>query len=450
MGGDSQQGPTASIGADDERPRRIAMWSGPRNISTALMRSWDSRADTYVTDEPLYAHYLASTGADHPAREQILEAQSPDWRRVVDWLTGPIPEGRTIWYQKHMGHHLTPEVEHDWILELTNCFLIREPREMITSYIKIVPEPTPHDLALPQQVELFERIERETGTAPPVIDSRDVLEDPERILTLLCDALGLTFDRAMLAWEPGLRPTDGVWAPHWYDSVARTTTFGPNRARTRNLRPSSRRSAASATTTTNFSTAAASTEASPEDTPSMRQQFLPQNENLKVNINGRLVHRDEAGVSPFDSAVQGGDAVWEGLRLYGGRIFKLDEHLQRLESSAKALAFSDIPSAEAIKDEIRRTLEANDMHDGVHIRLTLTRGVKYTSGMDPRLNTAGPTLIVLAEFKPPVYDTTGIRLITSSVRRPAPDVLDPKIHHSNLIQSILAKIEANHAGADDA
>ena len=182
----------------------------------------------------------------------------------------------------------------------------------------------------------------------------------------------------------------------------------------------------------------------------MRQQFQPENENLIVNINGRLVHRDEAGVSPFDSAVQGGDAVWEGLRLYDGRIFKLDAHLERLESSAKALAFADIPSADSIKEEIRRTLEANDMRDGVHIRLTLSRGVKYTSGMDPRLNTTGPTLIVLAEFKPPVYDTTGIRLITSSVRRPAPDVLDPKIHHANLIQSILAKIEANHAGVDDA
>jgi len=182
----------------------------------------------------------------------------------------------------------------------------------------------------------------------------------------------------------------------------------------------------------------------------MRQEFLPENKNLIVNINGRLTHRDEAGVSPFDSAVQGGDAVWEGLRLYNGRIFKLDEHLERLQSSAKALAFTDIPTPEAIKTEIRRTLEANGMRDGVHIRLTLSRGVKYTSGMDPRLNTAGPTLIVLAEFKPPVYDTAGIKLITCSVRRPAPDVLDPKIHHANLIQSILAKIEANHAGVDDA
>ncbi len=182
----------------------------------------------------------------------------------------------------------------------------------------------------------------------------------------------------------------------------------------------------------------------------MLQPFNEKNRNLIVNINGRLVHRDEAGVSPFDSAVQGGDAVWEGLRLYNGRIFKLTEHLDRLRSSALALAFRDIPSHEAITTEIRRTLAANGMRDGVHIRLTLTRGVKYTSGMDPRLNRAGPTLIVLAEHKAPVYDKSGIKLITSAVRRFPPDCLDPKIHHCNLIQSILAKIQANAAGADDA
>ena len=183
----------------------------------------------------------------------------------------------------------------------------------------------------------------------------------------------------------------------------------------------------------------------------MLQKFNERNRDLVVNINGRLVHRDQAGISPFDSAVQGGDAVWEGLRVYNGKIFKLREHLDRLRSSALALAFSQIPSHEQITDQIRRTLAANQMRDGVHIRLTLTRGVKLTSGMDPRLNTAGPTLIVLAEHKPPVYDkSAGLALITSSVRRFPPDCMDPKIHHCNLIQSILAKLEANRAGADDA
>lgn len=182
----------------------------------------------------------------------------------------------------------------------------------------------------------------------------------------------------------------------------------------------------------------------------MLQPYDPRNKDLFVNINGRLVHRNEAGISPFDSAVQGGDAVWEGLRLYQGRIFKLTEHLARLRRSAKALAFAHIPTDDEIIEQIRRTLSANGMTDGVHVRLTLTRGVKYTSGMDPRLNTSGPTLIILAEHKPPVYDKSGIRLITSSIRRFSPDMLDPKIHHCNLIQSILAKIEANRAGADDA
>jgi branched-chain amino acid aminotransferase len=180
------------------------------------------------------------------------------------------------------------------------------------------------------------------------------------------------------------------------------------------------------------------------------QKFDPRNRDLIVNVNGKLAHRDAAAVSPFDSVVQGGDAVWEGLRLYAGRIFRLEQHLDRLVGSAKALAFGHIPTRGEIVTEIRRTLEANGMHDGVHIRLTLTRGVKVTSGMDPRLNQSGTTLIVLAEHKPPVYSTEGLTLVTSSVRRSPPDCLDPKIHHNNLIQSILAKIEANVAGADDA
>ena len=182
----------------------------------------------------------------------------------------------------------------------------------------------------------------------------------------------------------------------------------------------------------------------------MLQTFDERNRDLLINVNGDLKHRDQAGISPFDSAVQGGDAVWEGLRLYEGRIFKLHEHLVRLRKSAEALAFAEIPPDEKIIEEIKRTLAANKMHDGVHIRLTLTRGLKVTSGMDPRLNQSGPTLIILAEHKPPVYAKTGLSLITSKIRRPPPEILDPQIHHANLLNSILAKIEANKAGADDA
>src|SRR5438876_3286336 len=182
----------------------------------------------------------------------------------------------------------------------------------------------------------------------------------------------------------------------------------------------------------------------------MLQKFDDRNRNLLVNINGELVHRHKAGISPFDSAVQGGDAVWEGLRLYHGRIFKLHEHLERLERSARALSFAEIPPREKIIEEIKCTLAANKMRDAVHIRLTVTRGVKITSGMDPRLNQSGATLIVLAEHKAPVYAKTGLNLITSKIRRPPPEVLDARIHHANLLNSILAKIEANNAGADDA
>jgi branched-chain amino acid aminotransferase len=182
----------------------------------------------------------------------------------------------------------------------------------------------------------------------------------------------------------------------------------------------------------------------------MLQSFDPRNENIQININGELFHRDVAGISPFDSVVQGGDGVWEGLRLYEGKIFKLDEHLNRLRHSAQALAFSDIPTNEELAAEITKTLEANKMQNGVHIRLTLTRGKKITSGMDPRLNNSGSTLIVLAEHKSPVYDSGGLTLASSSIRRFTPDTMDPKIHHCNLIQSIMAKIEATAAGADDA
>ena len=182
----------------------------------------------------------------------------------------------------------------------------------------------------------------------------------------------------------------------------------------------------------------------------MLQTFDTRNKDLQININGELFHRDIGGISPFDSVVQGGDGVWEGLRLYNGRIFKLEEHLNRLRDSAKAMAFETIPSNEELTSEIIKTLQANNMIDGVHIRLTLTRGKKITSGMDPRLNQEGNTLIVLAEFKSPVYDVSGLSLVTSSVRRFAPDKKKKKIHSCNLIQSIMAKIEANAAGADDA
>lgn len=203
------------------------MWSGPRNVSTAMMRSWGSRSDTVVTDEPLYAHYLVQTGLPHPARDATLAAHDADWRRVADWLTGPIPGGKSIWYQKHMTHHLLPDVGDAWLDDLVHAFLIREPAAMLVSLTEFIPRPTLRDTGLPQQLALFDRVRRTTRRVPPVVDGHDVLADPRVALERLCDALGVAFDPAMLRWEPGLRDTDGAWAPAWYGKVAQTTGFAP-------------------------------------------------------------------------------------------------------------------------------------------------------------------------------------------------------------------------------
>jgi len=183
----------------------------------------------------------------------------------------------------------------------------------------------------------------------------------------------------------------------------------------------------------------------------MLQLRNPANDRLIVNINGQLLPRDEAGVSPFDSSVQNGDAVWEGLRLYEGRIFRLESHLARLRKSAAMLAYRGMPTDETLTHELARTLAANRMHDGVHVRLTVSRGLKYTSGLDPRISQVGCSFFILAEHKPPVFDnTSGIRLIMARQRRPFADVLDQHIHSCNQLTSILAKLEANAAGVDDA
>lgn len=206
---------------------RIAMWSGPRNISTALMRSWGNREDTVVCDEPLYAHYLQVTGLDHPGRDEVIACHEPDWRKVVAQLVGPIPDGRGIFFQKHMAHHLLPEIGRDWLSQVTNCFLIRDPQEMLTSLIKILPQPTVEDTGLPQQLEIFELVRRETGQIPPVLDARDVLDNPRQRLTQLCDRLRVPFSERMMSWPPGRRTTDGVWARHWYAQVESSTSFRP-------------------------------------------------------------------------------------------------------------------------------------------------------------------------------------------------------------------------------
>ena len=210
---------------------RIAMWSGPRNISTAMMRAWGNRPDTLVVDEPFYAFYLKKTGADHPGAKEVIALGETDWRKIVANLTGPVPNGRRIFYQKQMTHHLLPEVSRDWLGQVTNCFLIRDPGEVIASYIKKNREPTVEDVGFVQQAEIFDFVRSQTGSVPPVIDAGDVLRDPRRMLQLLCEAIGVDFSNAMLSWVPGPRQTDGIWAKYWYAEVERSTAFAPYRER---------------------------------------------------------------------------------------------------------------------------------------------------------------------------------------------------------------------------
>jgi hypothetical protein len=203
---------------------RVAMWSGPRNISTAMMRSWENRADCVVADEPFYAFYLSTSGIDHPGADEVIASQPTDWRTVAAQVTSaPLPDGATVAYQKHMTHHMLPEVDLDALEGLTHAFLVRDPAEVLLSYAKVRHEPTLEDLGWPQQLRLYESF------GGPVVEARDVLEEPERTLRALCGAVGVAFDPAMLAWPAGRRDTDGVWARHWYDSVRASTGFGPYR-----------------------------------------------------------------------------------------------------------------------------------------------------------------------------------------------------------------------------
>jgi Sulfotransferase domain len=208
-----------------QTPVRIAMWSGPRNISTAMMRAWGNRDDTVVIDEPFYACYLKTTGKKHPGAEEVIAAGETDWRKVVARLTGPISKGKQIFFQKHMTHHLLPEMDREWLGAVTNCFLIRDPREVINSYIKKGEDPAIEDLGFVQQAEIFDFIRTRSNAVPPVVDAKDVLQNPEGTLRLLCEAVGVEFSKSMLSWPPGLRDTDGIWARHWYGEVAKTTSF---------------------------------------------------------------------------------------------------------------------------------------------------------------------------------------------------------------------------------
>ena len=203
---------------------RLAMWSGPRNISTAMMRSFENRSDCFVSDEPLYAAFLKQTGLNHPGAEEVIADGECDWRIVTNNLTGPIPDNKTVWYQKHMSHHLLPDMEHDWIYKLNNIFLIRNPNAVVASYIKSRAEITPEDIGLIQQSELYGELRNE-GHSPMIIDSNDFLANPKIYLQALCTQFNFPFEDAMLSWPQGPRDSDGIWAKYWYKAVWNSTGF---------------------------------------------------------------------------------------------------------------------------------------------------------------------------------------------------------------------------------
>ncbi|MEZ5470720.1 MAG: hypothetical protein R3E90_02995 [Marinicella sp.] len=224
---------------------RIAMWSGPRNISTAMMRSWENRQDTVVVDEPLYGPYLATTGKKHAMYAEIIEHQGKDWRPIVKHLTQELPEyaseNTSIYYQKHMSHHLTNDIELDFVDQLRNAFLLRHPNDVLSSYLRKHPRATPEDLGFPQQVKLFNRIVERTGQTPPILESKDILMAPETMLTKLCNALNVNFDVAMLSWPKGYRDSDGIWAEHWYNKVIESTGFAEYKPKQNQLTPAEQR-----------------------------------------------------------------------------------------------------------------------------------------------------------------------------------------------------------------
>ncbi|KAF0913586.1 hypothetical protein E2562_023300 [Oryza meyeriana var. granulata] len=432
-----------------EQPVVIHAWSAPRSLSTSLMYSFAQRDDMEVVDEPLYANFLRVTGVDRPYRQELLSKMDPDGNKVIDEvILGP---GKTKYrYCKHIAKQRLPNLSSDLMKKGKHFILIRNPLNILPSFDKVVP-PSFLELGIAELVSIYSEL-CELGSPPPVIDADDLQRDPEAVLCGLCEDLGIPFQSQMVKWEAGPKDFDGIWAPWWYRSVHKSTGFSmPHRYPLtfpfvfydlleqslpfyNMLKRQVRKTAGSLQPTL-------------PDPPLP----VPENKKILVWVGDELLPRDSAKVSVFDSVVQGGDAVWEGLRIYDGKVFKLDEHLDRLFDSAKAMAFSNVPSRDWIKDAIFRTLNANGMFNNAHIRLTLTRGKKVTSGMSPAFNLYGCTLIVLAEWKPPVYDNShGIKLVTATTRRNSPNSIDSKIHHNNLINNILAKIEGNLAQAEDA
>uniref|UniRef100_A0A7S3JZ18 Branched-chain-amino-acid transaminase n=1 Tax=Aureoumbra lagunensis TaxID=44058 RepID=A0A7S3JZ18_9STRA len=472
---------------------RVFAWCLPRTCSTTLMYAWGSRSDTECIDEPMYAHYLRTNSSVYRSyRTQVLAAQENDGNTVITNLLQCPVKGRVL-FAKMMSKH-ADGLDLDPLLKSENCFhilLFREPIRVLSSYAKAqeantVGRITLDETGYPSLVRIASRL-RELGRPFLTIDGDKLASEPRLYLSRMCEfAKGIPFDEAMLQWEAGPKQYDGVWANKWYSKLHASTGWvsspppeGASSSVTQfpsslfellnEVFPFYQVLALRQTLVRNEDTTITQWPKSPcvenlNDPNALA--LMPgggeadfDNRNILVWIGppgrGRLVPREFARISVFDSAVQGGDAVWEGIRIYNNRVFMLEAHLQRLFDSAKILGFRNVHSKSQVIEALFTTLIANGMNDQAHVRLTLTRGLKVTSSMNPDFNLFGTTLIVLAEHKPVLsaatYDNNkGVRLISSSVRRNSPQTLDSKIHHNNLLNNILAKLQANNAGAADA
>ncbi|KAL5138781.1 Branched-chain-amino-acid aminotransferase-like protein 2 [Glycine soja] len=415
----------------------IHLWSAPRSLSTTVMYSFAQRDDIEVLDEPLYANFLRVTAVHRPYKEELLS-------KMVSICLSRLN------YRIHMSKQRILGLPEDLMKKGKHFILIRNPLDILPSFDEVVP-PSFFELGLAELVCIYNEL-CEIGKPPPVVDAAELQQDPEATLRALCNDLEIPFQPAMLNWEAGPKPIDGLWAPWWYKTVHKSTGFKEENKYPQPFPFSLYNLLEQSLPLYNMLRRHVKKKPSLLGTPLPTPDLpVPANEKLLAWVGNEIVPRESAKVSVFDSVVQGGDSVWEGLRVYNGKIFKLEEHLDRMFDSAKALAFENVPTRDKIKEAIFKTLIRNGMFDNSHIRLSLTRGKKVTSGMSPTLNLYGCTLIVLAEWKPPVYDNEhGIVLVTATTRRNSPNNLDSKIHHNNLLNNILAKIEGNNAKADDA
>lgn len=435
---------------------RIHMWAVPRAISTATMYSFAQRSDTIVLDEPLYAHHLvAKPELVRPYRDQLLKEQKHDGNEVIADIMGPAD--KPIVFAKHMAKHvinLNMDFTHD--PRSRHIILVRDPVDQLASWNNIGHEASLEETAIMDQVGLFSML-RQKGLNPIVVDSRILQNDPKSILTELCNRLGIPFEESMLKWEPGEKPYDGCWAYQWYKTAHTTTGFGrPGRQKTfpREMFPLLKECQPLYSLLRDHAIGGhASLQALDGKTindQGVQLKPLPQEKNrdLLVFVGGRILTRALAKVSVFDSSVQGGDAVWENLWIRNGNTFRIDNHIKNLLNAAQALGFQDVPTAEYVKDAIYKTFAANGMSDDCEAKIILSRGEKTTASMNPEFNVYGTTLIVLAEWLPTESGTAipqGIKLISSSGNSHQVS----KINHSNLIGSIMARIQANYAGCDD-